>query len=75
MSCKLIKRGMMELISIADLERAVQVIFGNMVYMRDHTNGHPGMNGIHILCFDCTILPLEILGCLEGICSSKGEKT
>src|SRR5450755_3545729 len=69
----LVERGMMEHRSIADVERAVQVIFRNMVYMRDHMNGHPGVNGIHILCFDRTILSLEILCCLEGICTSKSE--
>ncbi len=70
----LVERGMMELRSIADVERTIQVIFGNMVNMRDHMNGHPGVNGIHILCFDRTILLLEILCCLERICTSKSEK-
>ena len=65
----------MEHLSIADVERTVQVVFGNMVDVRDHMNGHPRMNGIHILCFDCAILLLKILCCLEGIRSSKDEKT
>ncbi len=75
MSCEIVECGMMERLSIADVERTVQVVFGNMVYMRDHMNGHPGMNGIHILCFDCAILLLKILCSLEGSCSSKGEAT
>jgi len=63
---------MMEQGRIVDLQRVVQIVFGNAVDMGDHVNGHPGMNSAHITGFGSVILLLETLYRLKGICSSKG---
>ena len=73
MTGEFIERRMAVLVRIANLQRAVQVVFGNIVDLRDHMNSHPGMNCTHITCLDFTILPLETLHCLQSINGSKGE--
>jgi len=66
--CNLIEGRM----TIVYLERAGQVVFGNMADMGDHMNGHPGANSLYISCFDRAVLLLETSHRLNGIYSSKG---
>jgi len=68
----LIERCVTTLTRIADMQRAIEVVFGNMVDMGDHRNGHPGVNSFHISCLESSLLLLEISHCLKGIYSSKG---
>src|ERR1700730_10410217 len=46
-------------IRITDFQRAREVVFGNMVEVRDHMNCHPGANSAHIPRFERVILLLE----------------
>ncbi len=69
----LIERRTTERTRSVNLQRAVQVVFGDMVDMGDYLNGHPGMNSAHISRFDSTILLLETSHRLNGIYSSKGQ--
>jgi len=73
--CNVIERQVTEWKRITYIERAVQVVFGNMVNMGDRMNGHPGTNSFHITCFDSAILLLETSRRLHGIYGSKGEKS
>ncbi len=73
MTGEFIERRMAVRIRVANLQRVVQVVFGNFVDLRDHMNSHPGVNGIHVTCLDLTILSLETLYCLKSINSSKGK--
>jgi hypothetical protein len=41
---------MMHRFVIGNMQRLVQVTFGNMIIMRDEGNGHPGANGADIAC-------------------------
>jgi len=63
------------LIGIVNLQRVIQVVFGNIVDMRNHMNCHPGMNRTHIAGFHIAILLLEVLYCLKSIYSSKGNNS
>src|SRR5579863_1952354 len=67
-----IQRYMTEQTSAADMQRAVQVVFRNMVNIGNYMNSHPGVDGVHIPCFDSAILLLEASHSLQGIYSSKG---
>lgn len=68
----LIERSMMVQTRTAHMQRAVQVVFGNMVDMGDRMNSHPGMNSARISCPDSAILPLEASHRLKGIYCCKG---
>ena len=72
---KLIERYMTERFRIAYIERVAQVVFGNIVNMGDHVNGHPGANSADITCFDSAKLLLETSRRLHGIYFSKGEES
>jgi len=72
---KLIERYMTEWCRIVHTEGAAQVVFGNMVNMGAHMNGHPGTNSMHISCFDSAILLLETSRRLPGIYGSTSEKS
>ena len=52
----LIERRMIERITTGNIQRVVQVVFGNVIDMRDHMNSHPGTNRTHISRPDTTIL-------------------
>ncbi len=66
---------MTELGRVVHSERAVQIVFGNMANMGNHMNSHPGAYRTHISCFDRAILVLEIVYCLKGPDSSKGQQS
>jgi len=70
-----IERRMMEESEIGYVERAGQVVFGDMTDVGDDMKSHPGTNGADISCFDGTILLLETSCRLKGIDSSKGEQS
>ena len=70
----LIEGYMTQWFRIAHIKRVAQVVFGNIVNMGDHVNGHPGTNSVHISCFDSAILLLETSRRLPGIYGSKGEQ-
>ena len=61
--------------TIVYLERAGQVVFGNMADVGDHVNGHPGANSLYITCFDRAVLLLETSHRLKGIYCGKGEES
>ncbi len=71
----LIERHMTHRTRRTDMECATQVVFGNMIDMGDHVNGHPGMNSAHIPCFDSAILVLETSHRLESTYRSKDKDT
>jgi len=46
-----------------------------MANMGNHMDSHPGAYRTHISCFGRTILVLEIVYCLKGPDSSKGQQS
>ena len=59
---------------IGNMQRLVQVAFGNIVEMRDKGNGHPGANRADITCdreFVFLLKPLESLYRLH--CANNGQ--
>ncbi len=70
-----IEGRMTVLIRIANLQRVVQVVFGNIVDTRDHLNSHPGVNCTHVTFLDLTILLAETLHCLNSINNRKSKNS
>src|SRR5438105_2732918 len=54
-----IERRMTQHLRTTYIKRTVQVIFGNVVDIGDHMDGHPGMNSMYIFRSDSLILLLE----------------
>jgi len=59
---------------IGNMQRLVQVAFGNMIEMRDIGNGHPGANGADIACDRELVILLKPLESLYSLhCAKNGQ--
>ena len=59
---------------IGDMQRLIQVAFGNMIEMRDVGNGHPGANCPDIVCDHELVFLLESLESLHRLhCAKNGQ--
>lgn len=59
---------------IGDMQRLVQVAFGNVIEMRDKGNSHPGANRADIACDRELVFLLEPLESLNRLlCAKNGQ--
>lgn len=73
--CNFVKGRVTKLIRITYGELIGQIVFGDMIHMRNYMNRHPGMNGTYISHFDRIILLLETAHSLHGVDSAKGQQS
>jgi hypothetical protein len=65
---------MMHRFVIGNMQRLVQIVFGNMIVMRDEGNGHPGANGANIACDRELVILLKSLESLNRLhCAKDGQ--
>jgi len=69
----LIERRVTQNLRTVDLQRVLEVNFGNVIDMRDDVNSHPGVNCTHISLLKLAILILETLHRVISIDSSKSQ--
>jgi len=69
----LIERHVTERTGIAYMQRAIQVVLGNMIDTGDPMNSHPRINSAYISRLDLSRVLLEMSHCLNGTYGSKDK--